>query len=483
MPVVRAVAELARRALAGGRPRARARGTRPREAARAERRHAPRQRLLLEGARGHAGGHPRERADPARRGPRGHGGARGTHRPRVAAHRPERGAGGGPAAGREPGAANVGGRGRDGGRPGAFDAGAGGSAAAGAGGGVRPGAAGRTAAGTKTRPTRRTAWERMPPTGAGSSDGAEKKATPDASSGAEEPTLAAAAGGRHQERWRKRHWRADSIGGRPATGIRWCCTWTRRRWRKLRTFPRERLASRRQCRDRGHAASAFPRECPRTRRPSRFRGQAATTFSRERPRARGPAGSRAANPRYTRKCRAGQDAPVNGDGAARPARVRGHGRRRLPAARPCWTRRGASTSPRRPRGAWPATRPRSACTTAPATRSSMSAAAPGPSRQRCAGRWRPATGSAGSRVAATSAAMSNMPISEHYADVRPDPPVVQPGAAVPATMTIGINHFVRSDLIDIQRTCFSQLYPTFREGILHDCKIRLLRSHLRTGAS
>ena len=54
-----------------------------------------------------------------------------------AAHRPERGAGGGTAARGEPGAADVGGRGRDGGCPGAFGAGGGGGAAAGTGGGVR----------------------------------------------------------------------------------------------------------------------------------------------------------------------------------------------------------------------------------------------------------------------------------------------------------------------------------------------------------
>ena len=218
---------------------------------------------------------------------------------------------------------------------------------------------------------------------ADASAGAEEAAR-DASSDAEEPTLAqrqADAIGTVAEA----AWRADSTGGRPATGIRWCCTSTRRRWRKPRAFPRERPGAQCRNRSRGQAATAFPRE-------------------RRRPRARGPAVP-AANPRYTRKCRGGQDAPVNGDGAARPARVRGHGRRRPPVARPCWTRRGASMSPRKPPGAWPATRPPSPCTTAPAARSSTSAAAPGPSRRPCAGPSRPATGSAGSRVAATPAAM------------------------------------------------------------------------------
>ena len=97
--VVRRVAELAHGARPGPRPRARAGGPRARRVAEAERRHAPGPDLLLEGARGHPGGHARERADPARRRARGHGGARGAHRSRVAPHRPLRGAVRGRAAG------------------------------------------------------------------------------------------------------------------------------------------------------------------------------------------------------------------------------------------------------------------------------------------------------------------------------------------------------------------------------------------------
>ena len=52
--------------------------------------------------------------------------------------------------------------------------------------------------------------------------------------------------------------------------------------------------------------------------------------------------------------------------------------------------------------------PRSPCTTAPAATSSTSVAAPGPSHRHCAGRSRPATGGAGSRAAATFAAMLTM---------------------------------------------------------------------------
>ena len=59
---------------------------------------------------------------------------------------------------------------------------------------------------------------------------------------------------------------------------------------------------------------------------------------------------------------------------------------------------------RRP-GDWPATRQPSPCVTVQAGKSWTSAAGPAPSRPLYAGRWRPATGSAGSRAARTAAAM------------------------------------------------------------------------------
>ena len=62
--------------------------------------------------------------------------------------------------------------------------------------------------------------------------------------------------------------RAASTGGRPATAIRWCCTWTRRRWRSRATFPRERLGARIPNRRR-QAAAAFPRERLDSRSPNR----------------------------------------------------------------------------------------------------------------------------------------------------------------------------------------------------------------------
>ena len=137
---MRAVAELAHGARTC-RPRARAGGPRARRVSEAERRHAPGPDLLLEGACRHAGGHARERADPARRRARRHGGARGADYPRVAPCRPQRGAGRGAAAGRQPFAADVDGRRRDG--RGAREADAGGRCgpATGAGGRVRRGAA------------------------------------------------------------------------------------------------------------------------------------------------------------------------------------------------------------------------------------------------------------------------------------------------------------------------------------------------------
>ena len=75
--LLRPLAELAYRTRAGCGPRACAGGARAWELAEAERRHAARRRLLLEGAGGHAGGHAGNRAGAARRGAVRHGSACG----------------------------------------------------------------------------------------------------------------------------------------------------------------------------------------------------------------------------------------------------------------------------------------------------------------------------------------------------------------------------------------------------------------------
>ena len=77
----------------------------------------------------------------------------------------------------------------------------------------------------------------------------------------------------------------------------------------------------------------------------------------------------------------------------------------VPTTRRCWKRQAVSTFHRRRRGGCPATRRWSRCNTAPVARSWTSAAGRGRSHPRCAGRWQPATGSAGSRDVRTAAAM------------------------------------------------------------------------------
>ena len=72
-------------------------------------------------------------------------------------------------------------------------------------------------------------------------------------------------------------------------------------------------------------------------------------------------------------------------------------------ARRCWTMRATSTSRRKRPGGWRVMRRWSGCSTARGARFWTSAAGGGPSRQRCGGRWRCATGSAASRAARTSA--------------------------------------------------------------------------------
>ena len=74
-------------------------------------------------------------------------------------------------------------------------------------------------------------------------------------------------------------------------------------------------------------------------------------------------------------------------------------------ARRCWTRRAASMSRRRRRGGWPAMRRRSRCGTVRMARFWTLAAGRGPSRRRCGGRWRRATGGAAFRAVRTAAAM------------------------------------------------------------------------------
>ena len=113
--LLRRMAGLAHRARAGRGPRARAGGARPRRPAETERRDAARQGLLLEDAGGHAGGDAGDRGRPAQRGAVGHRRPRGEDRAGLAAAGPPGGTGRGPAAARDAVAANVGGRGRDGG--------------------------------------------------------------------------------------------------------------------------------------------------------------------------------------------------------------------------------------------------------------------------------------------------------------------------------------------------------------------------------
>ena len=113
--VVRRVAGLAHRARAGRGPRARAGGARLGRPAEAERRDAPRQGLVLEDARGHAGGDAGDRGRPAERGAVGYRRPCREDRAGLAASRPPGGADRGPASARSTVAADVGGRERDGG--------------------------------------------------------------------------------------------------------------------------------------------------------------------------------------------------------------------------------------------------------------------------------------------------------------------------------------------------------------------------------
>ncbi len=159
LPLLRRLADLARRPRPGRRPRARAGGARPGRAAPAGRRARPRRAVVLEGPRADARGDSRNRRAAARRGPGRHDRARGADRPRLAPGGPAgRGARGSPAA-REPGPARVSGQRRHGADQGPADRRGGRPARAGA--GRRPGGAlpaGRRQDATRTFQLERRRW-------------------------------------------------------------------------------------------------------------------------------------------------------------------------------------------------------------------------------------------------------------------------------------------------------------------------------------